>query len=173
MEEKKTTSFQLVYDSFFDRVTSDMYMEQTEYDTLKNIQGILLNSLHWFKLPRFDIYDYTLPTKEESAELKAGFFNSALTAEEINIISVYMMVEWFTQQIATTDNTRQIYSGSDFKMTSQANHVAKLNTLRTQFLEEGKHLQDIYKRRKKDKNGRFVSSLGQIMETPDHGYKIL
>ena len=49
-----------------------------------------------------------------------GSFN-ILTQEEINILSLYMVVEWLGQQLATTENTRLKYSGSDFKFTSQAN----------------------------------------------------
>ena len=58
-----------------------------------------------------------------------GFFNVELTDEEINILALNMVIEWLGQQLDTTNNTRMLYSGSDFKLTSQANHMAKLKVM--------------------------------------------
>ena len=55
-----------------------------------------------------------------------GYFNVPLTSEEINILSTYMIVEWFGQQLASVEVTRMKYSGTDFKFTSQANHMQKI-----------------------------------------------
>jgi len=41
-----------------------------------------------------------------------------------------MVVEWISQQLASIENTRMKYSGSDFKFTSQANHIQKLQKLK-------------------------------------------
>ena len=49
------------------------------------------------------------------------------------------------------------YSGSDFKFTSQANHLAKLLTLKAENHRENIHAQRLYKRRK------LVASDGHIM----------
>ena len=57
------------------------------------------------------------------------------------------------------------YSGSDFKFTSQANHMSKLLTLKKDYEREGFHLQRLYKRRKKDSNGIFKSTFGEIMQS--------
>lgn len=40
------------------------------------------------------------------------------------------------------------YSGTDFKMTSQANHLAKLITLKQEAERQDHHMQRLYKRRK-------------------------
>jgi len=37
-----------------------------------------------------------------------------------------MMCAWVQRQVTSIENTRMKYSGSDFKMTSQANHLQKL-----------------------------------------------
>ena len=58
MGEKATTSFSIIYDSFLTRVTSDMYMELNELDTIRLLQDLLLNAIPRFEFPRFDIYDY-------------------------------------------------------------------------------------------------------------------
>jgi hypothetical protein len=36
----------------------------------------------------------------------------------MNILATYMVVEWLGQQLASVENIRMKYSGSDFKFTS-------------------------------------------------------
>ena len=55
-------------------------------------------------------------------------------------------------------------SGSDFKFTSQANHMAKILALKKDYEREGFHLQRLYKRRLKDDEGIMQSTFGEIME---------
>ena len=66
--------------------------------------------------------------------------------------------------MASVENTRMKYSGSDFKFTSQANHMAKIQNMKANYEKEGFHLQRLYKRRKKDKKGIMHSTFGTIME---------
>ena len=81
------------------------------------------------------------------------------------------VAEWFGQQLASTENTRMRYTGADFKMTSQANHMAKIKVLKENAIKDANSLVDRYKRRK-IVNGEVLSTLGEIMETPNYGYKI-
>ena len=101
----------------------------------------------------------------------SGHFNSLLTQDEINILSLSMVVEWLGQQVATTENTRMKYSGSDYKFTSQANHIARLKTLMDAYRQECFHLQRLYKRRKLV-NGEIRSTASLLMTTPSYGYNI-
>ena len=135
--------------------------------------------MHKFEFPRFDITDFeenyvddveTYEGVESNNEevpaiiYSGGRFNVALTPEEINILSTYMIVEWLGQQLASVENVRMKYSGSDFKFTSQANHMSKLLTLKKDYEREGFHLQRLYKRRLKDEDGIMRSTFGTIME---------
>ena len=187
MGDIKTTPFSIIYDSFLSRVTSDMYMEMTELDTLEMLQDLLINAIPRFEFPRFDIFDYEpgylmgigtyCGVESDGIEVPAtawvgGFFNAELTQEEVNILSLSMVVEWLGQQLATTENTRLKYSGSDFKFTSQANHMAKIKVIMDSYRQECFHLQRLYKRRK-IVNGEVHSTAGVIMTTPSHGYKII
>ena len=43
-----TTLFQDIYDIFFGKITDDMYLELTEYDTKKDCQSILINAIPLF-----------------------------------------------------------------------------------------------------------------------------
>ena len=148
------TTFDVIYNSFTSKITDDMYMELTEAETNSMQKELLMNALPWFEFPRVDIYDFN----EELEE-----YNILLSNEEINIISTYMVVEWFGYQIASVENTRMKYSGSDFKFTSQANHMQKLLQLQKDYERKGFHLQRLYKRRKADENGIMRSTFGSIM----------
>ena len=154
------TKFAVVYDTFLSKITDDMYMELTIDDTRAMLEELLMSALHWFEFPRVNIFDYDKEIRE---------FNVSLSAEEINIIATYMIVEWIGQQLASVENTRMKYSGSDFKFTSQANHLAKLQSLKEKYIAEGFHLQRLYKRRKADKNGIMRSTISSIMY-PDTEY---
>ena len=148
------TELQTIYNVFIGKITEDMYLELTKEETQNLIFEIFQSSLHWFEFPRTDIYSY-------SEEL--GMYHCDLTQEEINIIATYMVVEWLGQQLASVELTRMKYSGSDFKFTSQANHMHKLMNLKKEYERKGFHLQRLYKRRKADANGVMRSSFGSIM----------
>lgn len=177
--EQTTTPFSIIYDSFLGKITDDMYMELNELDTFRMLEELLNAAMHKFEFPRFDITDFEITEIDDIGTYNGvesnhkeveviiyggGHFNSVLTPEEINVLSTYMIVEWLGQQLASVENTRMKYSGSDFKFTSQANHMSKLLSLKKDYEREGFHLQRLYKRRLKDKDGIMRSTFGIIME---------
>ena len=181
------TSFLTIYDAFFTKVTDDMFMELELSDTYEMLQDLLINSLPRFEFPRVDIFDYELGAwsyigdyigvESDNKEVPVtgwvgGTFNIHLTEEEINIIALNMVIEWLGQQLDTTENTRLKYSGSDFKFTSQANHMAKLKVMIDAHKQDSLHLQRLYKRRIRTEDGKIQSTMGQIMEKPSYGFKI-
>lgn len=188
------TPFSKVYDSFLSKITDDMYMELTELETFRLLEDLLISSIHYFEFPRVNINDYeedsiidesTYSGVESDNKLvkaiiyRGGNFNISLTAEEINILSTYMIVEWMGQQLASVENTRMKYSGSDFKFTSQANHMSKILTIQKDYERKGFHLQRLYKRRILNDEGIIESTMGTIMDAYPpgrdfyyHGYKI-
>ena len=64
------------------------------------------------------------------------------------------------------------YSGSDFKFTSQANHMQKLLQLKKDYEREGFHLQRLYKRRTPNKDGIMRSTFDSIMNGNTIDYAI-
>lgn len=181
------TPFSKVYDSFLSKVTDDMYMELTELETFRMLQELLISSIHWFEFPRVNINDYDeneivdeetySGVESENKPVKAiiysgGYFNVPLTTEEINVLSTYMIVEWMGQQLASVENIRMKYSGSDFKFTSQANHMAKILTVQKDYERKGFHLQRLYKRRIVNDNGETKSTIETIMESYPQGRKV-
>lgn len=149
------TTFQEVYDSFLSGITDDMFMELTKEDTEEMLEEILMAALPHFEFPRQEIFDVDLYRKR---------FKCLLTQEEIRIIRSYMVVEWINYQLASIENVRQKYSGSDFSFTSQASHMDKLIKLRETYKDEGFHLQRLYCRRTKGKQNDYVSTMHKIME---------
>lgn len=104
MEDTSTTPFSDVYESFLSKVTDDMYMELTKKQTYDMLEDLLISSIPKFEFPRKNLFDYekgfSLPEdEEEEGEDKeegyvfTGYFNCALTPEEINILATYMVVE--------------------------------------------------------------------------------
>lgn len=180
-----TTSFMTIYDSFLARIQDDMYMELTELDTIRLLQDLLLNGMYRFEFPRFDIDDYEIGhyddlgtyqgIESDNLEVPAtgwvgGSFNTLLTQEEINILSISMVIEWLGQQLNITDLTKMMFSGSDFKFTSQANHMAKLKVMIDAQQKDLLHMQRLYKRRKMGADGP-QSTMGEIVSKSSYGVR--
>lgn len=183
------TQFSAVYNRFLGQITDDLYLELTPEDTLKDLQNLLINAIPGFEFPRKDLYDYTIEVREidETDLVPEDFvlgtvwgeildtsltprvlvdksrFNVELTPEEINILALLMKQGWVQRQVTSIENTRMKYSGSDFKMTSQANHLAKLLTLLTESRRDSFHMQRLYKRRK-PADGGYKSNWASLME---------
>ena len=141
------TPFSVIINKFLGKITDDMYMELTYEYTIRDAKQILLDAIPYFEFPRFQLYAFD----EEKETYKIN-----LTDEEINILALLMKTSWLNRQIDSIENTRMKYSGSDFKMTSQANHLSKLLSLKTENIRESTHTQRLYKRR------RFSSITGEV-----------
>ena len=153
------TDFNIIYTRFYSKITDDMYMELDRAQTDALLEELLINALPWFEFPRVSLQYSTIK----------HCFRYELSDEEVNIIATYMVLGWFDQQLASVEVSRMKFSGSDFKFTSQANHMAKLKELRKEYERIGFHLQRLYKRRKTDSTGRARSTFGSIMASSVRG----
>lgn len=168
------TLFASVYNRFLGKITDDMYMELTPRDTIKDLQNLLIDAIPGFEFPRKSL-EYNIlerPINSETVNIQgffienadgegyedASYFNATLSSEEINILAILMMNSWLQRQVTTIENIRMKYSGTDFKMTSQANHLAKLLTLLKETQRQSLHMQRLYKRRRTDANGMIRSN---------------
>ena len=150
------TSFDTIINRFLSKITDDMYLEFTEEDTIRDAKQYLLDAIPQFEFPRVPLYNYN---EEE------GIYNVNLTEEEINILAILMKMNWLDRQIASVENTRMKYSGSDFKFTSQANHLAKLLSLKAEVNRENIHFQRLYKRRVTRPTGLVESNWSSINQS--------
>ena len=188
------TAFTEVYNRFLGKITDDMYIELTPEDTIKDLRNLLIDSIPGFEFPRKNLMDYeikdeikredeivpddfvigviwnTLPEEEEELAkppqviVERSSFAADLTSEEINILAIMMMAAWVNRQVASIENTRMKYSGSDFKMTSQANHLAKLMNLLSETQRQAFHFQRLYGRRRLNDNGEYESNWSVLRE---------
>ena len=187
------TYFTDVYNRFLGKITDDMYLELTPEDTIKDLRNLLIDAIPNFEFPRRNLADYSIsqeikPEDEVTDDemiigllwddtiedddlgraplvvVEKSTFAADLNSEEINILAILMMIAWVQRQVTSIENTRMKYSGSDFKMTSQANHLQKLITLLGECQRQSHHMQRLYKRRKinsKDKN--YMSNWGNAL----------
>ena len=187
------TPFTDVYNRFLGKITDDMYVELTPQDTIKDLRNMIIDAIPGFEFPRHNLYDYKIETevKDEDKVLTDDFilgllwdempedslnatprvmvekssFAAELTSEEINILAILMMCAWVQRQVTSIENIRMKYSGSDFKLTSQANHLAKMVSLLKDCRTQSHHMQRLYKRRKIIDNGEYRSNWSVLRET--------
>ena len=158
------TQFKEIYDIFFDKITDDMYIELTEYDTKKDCQSILISAIPLFEFPKKSLAYVKTDVDPETFEDKS-FFEADLDIEEKNILAILMLQGWLQRQITSIENTRLKYYGNTFKLTSQANHLAKLVTLLKDCRTQSHHMQRLYKRRKIVDGGEYRSNWSVLRET--------
>ena len=190
-EQRKGTLFSAVYNRFLGKITDDTYIELTPEDTIKDLQNLLIDAIPGFEFPRQDISNYTIQVVQikENEVLDGDFiigvvwddleenivetpdvlvdrscFAANLTSEEINILALLMKQSWVQRQVNSIENTRMKYYGSDFKMTSQANHLSKLMNLLETAKTESFHMQRLYKRRRLDDKGYYHSNWTVLRE---------
>ena len=169
------TKFASVYNRFLGKITDDMYMELTPQDTMRDMQNLLIDAIPGFEFPR-KVLDYEISVQEgtegdfvvQNVEGISYVDNSAfkveLTSEEINILAILMMCSWIQRQVTSVEVTRMKYSGVDFKMTSQANHLSKLLALLKEAQRQSHKMQRLYKRRKTDDEGNIKSNWSVLRE---------
>lgn len=183
------TPFTKVYNRFLGKITDDMYIELTPEDTIKDLQNLIIDAIPGFEFPRKNLMDYEIKTavKREDELLPDDFvigvvwgtipeddaqipnviieqssFAVELTEEEINILALLMMCAWVNRQVASIENTRMKFTSSDFKMTSQANHLSKLMNLLAEAQRQSFHMQRLYKRRKITTDGTYASNWSSL-----------
>lgn len=183
------TPFTKVYNRFLGKITDDMYIELTPEDTIKDLQNLIIDAIPGFEFPRKNLMDYEIKTAvkredelvpddfvigvvwgtipEDDAQIpnvivEQSSFAAELTDEEINILALLMMCAWVNRQVASVENTRMKFTSSDFKMTSQANHLSKLMNLLAEAQRQSFHMQRLYKRRKITTDGTYASNWSSL-----------
>ena len=183
------TPFTKVYNRFLGKITDDMYIELTPEDTIKDLRNLIIDAIPGFEFPRKNLMDYEIKTAvkredelvpddfvigvvwgtipEDNAQIpnviiEQSSFAAELTDEEINILALLMMCAWVNRQVASIENTRMKFTSSDFKMTSQANHLSKLMNLLAEAQRQSFHMQRLYKRRKITTDGTYASNWSSL-----------
>lgn len=137
-----------VYDAFFGLIVDDMYMEISEEETHEECLNFLRKSIPMYEFPK-------APIKLVKPSVDGGEYtlNRDLSDEEINILAYGMLQAWLQRQMTTIELVRQKFTGTDFKMTSQASHLSKVQTLWSATKDEHRRLQMLDSRRREVDDG--------------------
>lgn len=115
------TPYTTIYTSFLDKI-SDQYLASMIDDDLKAQLLKYLNNA----VPKFHKCKKNLSERTDEQD---GFANE-LSDEEIEILANLMVVEWLRPHVNNLELLKQALTPKDFKLTSQANHLKELQTLR-------------------------------------------
>ncbi len=136
-----STPYESVNDMFLSKVTDDLYISITEEETKADLLMMMRSALVLFKYPKVNVMDRDDTLKQ---------FNVKLGDDEMVIIAEIMKHEWLKRQMHDVRLTKPTYTDKDFKMTSQAYHLAKLTDLVKQQRDILHNLQVLYTTRNKE-----------------------
>ena len=93
---------------------------------------------------------------------KAGY--KKITGGQIKDILARLLVKaWAESERNLLMDIRNVLQDSDFKLTSQANHLSKLLNLLSEVQRQSHHLQRLYKRRRINKDSGMIESNWDIL----------
>lgn len=145
--------------NLYDYSINIVVINETEIQVDDFVLGVL-----WDELTNPSGLDLSEKTGAPDVIVDRSCFNVDLSPEEINILALLMKQAWVQRQVTSIENTRMKYSGSDFKMTSQANHLSKLLSLLEESRRDSFHMQRLYKRRKIGTDGVYKSNWSALRE---------
>ena len=132
-------TLQQVYDNFLSRITDDEWSDcnVTEEDLewmTADWRAILNQAIPYFKFPRCSLL---------VDDITQTFVDPKMSDDEVNILAVYMKLQWVKRSIDTWENIKTQYDEHEF---SQAHLLNQFIKLKAQAEEEAKDLEAIYYR---------------------------
>ena len=118
------TYFEDVYEFFLSKIKSYDLAELTE-DEIKEE----LNSLIKLAFPKCTVFKGKVKLHQDNKSFIIKGKDS-LSLEEMEILSLAMLLQYISPLIARDENLKQTLSSKDFSITSQANHLEKLLILK-------------------------------------------
>ena len=118
------TYFEDVYEFFLSKIKSYDLAELTE-DEIKEE----LDSLIKLALPKCTVFKGKIKLDQDNKSFIIKGKDS-LSLEEMEILSLAMLLQYISPLIARDENLKQTLSSKDFSSTSQANHLEKLLILK-------------------------------------------
>jgi len=113
--------YDVVFTAFTSKITDKFFSELPTLDSEEQMIQLLNDGLIYFKNPKINVFD-----KDDTLKV----FNLNLGYFEIQIISNLMKLAWFDRQLANIELIKQKFTDRDFKITSQAEHMTKLQLLK-------------------------------------------
>lgn len=125
------TPYSVVFSTFTNLISDYSFLELTESELTALLTIYLKNSIVRFSSCKQNLSDRT-EASEATDETPAieGQFNITLTDIEILILAKYMIYEWLSPKLNTSDLLKQILGTKDYQIYSQANQIKELRELR-------------------------------------------
>jgi hypothetical protein len=121
------TLYSEIDDMFLSDVSDDTFLDYEESEREEILNGLRKKAVTRFKACQKDLSDKNDILKQ---------FNQTLTDEEKLIIATCMRKFWLNDKIYNLELLKQRMSTKDWKLTSQAEHLKNLTTLRKDLEEE-------------------------------------
>lgn len=121
-----STPYSVVDNSFLNKITDDYLLTLIEGNLQDLIDGYRKSASVRFKQCK----------KLENRDDSLKQYNQTLTDEEVEILANLMILEWLKPQINSIELLKQSMSTKDYKLTSQAEHLLRLNNLKSSTIAE-------------------------------------
>ena len=157
VDADKILNDDFIYGAMWGDISDINKSQIPNFEEVSSLPQDLRFHVSWGEIPGLDDPDSPKVLVDRS------YFSADLTSEEINILALLMKQSWVQRQVTSIEHTRMKYSGPDFKMTSQANHLQKLLNLLEESRRDSFHMQRLYKRRKLNK-GLYQSNWSVLGE---------
>jgi hypothetical protein len=125
------TPYIIVFGKFLGKITDFSFANLTDEELDQVMIGYLMSAI-----PKFKDCVQSLSDRDNTIMQ----FTADLTDEELEILGTLMVVEWLTPQINSTSLVNQAIGEKDFRMTSQANHLDSLVSLKSSMMVEADDL---------------------------------
>ena len=130
------TTFEEVFSRFRSRIRNYDFLEFDDFTILQYQYSLLIQSI-------FDFSDIC-KTDIENYDSELMVFNQKLTGNEINILSLGMMVHFLEPYVYNTDALQNAISTKDFSVYSPANLLEKMTELLKETKKELKKEINLY-----------------------------
>lgn len=145
------TPYSKLFNSFLNKIEDDLYAQFTKEELDSDLIDLLNSAIVNFDYPKTDIY-----SKDDQLQT----FSEELSIFEIEILANLMTLEWIKRQIKSIYVIKQAMTDSDFKLTSQANHLKMLLELKKVTESDIEKLQNKYSYRTKNHQANFEGLAG-------------
>lgn len=145
------TPYSNLFNSFLSKIEDDLYAQYTKEQLDSDLIDLLNSAIINFEYPKVDIYNKNDETQE---------FIEDLSIFEIEILANLMTLEWIKRQIKSIYVIKQAMTDSDFRITSQANHLKMLLELKKVTESDIDKLQNKYSYRTSNHQANFEGLAG-------------
>lgn len=122
-----STDYSLIFDRFITKINDQQFLRLPEDDIEEFCKKYLRSAVTKFKNCNTD-----LTNRDDSM----GMFYEDLKESEIEILSLFMGLEWLNPLIYNRTNLQQFLGDREYRYYSQANHIDKLILLRDMWISD-------------------------------------